>query len=79
MFHINSHHNPQLEQPHALYQADGSEEEGECGTTHEHHEDSTNPLNLSEEELDRVSQHDGFPSLPHTSILRHELLLCTVS
>jgi hypothetical protein len=43
-----------LEQPHALYQADDSEDEGECGTTHEHDVESSNPLNLSEEELDRA-------------------------
>jgi hypothetical protein len=43
-----------LEQPHALYQADDSEDEGECGTTHEHDIVSPNPLNLSEEELDRA-------------------------
>ena len=64
-----------MEQPHSLYQADYSEEDGECGTysiyelhrkkdiiivvnittgtTHEHY-DSSNPLNLDEDELERV-------------------------
>jgi hypothetical protein len=45
-----------LEQPHALYQVDESEEDGSCGTTHDHYVDSSNPLELEDEELDRVSR-----------------------